>query len=75
MPAAKKTVYTSHTSSTHTVKRQDVEELKRALRKVFREYRSLRNLESRFNTAVGELAALSIKWTIPKKELDWLFKR
>ncbi len=70
--AAKKTVYTSETATSLTVRRGEVQKLKSALRKMFSEYRQLKNQQRRFETALGDVCALTIKWTIPRRELELL---
>jgi hypothetical protein len=70
--AAKRTVYTSETAAHFTVRRGEVQRLKTALRKMFSEYRLLKKQQRRFEVALGEVCALTIKWTIPRKELELL---
>jgi len=70
--AAKRTVYLSKSASTLTVRKGDVQKLKTVLRKVFLEYGRLKGQQRRFETALGDLCALTIKWTIPRKELEVL---
>ena len=70
--AVKKTVYVSKSASTLTVRSGEVQKLKTALRKVFSEYGRLKGQQRRFETALGDLCALTIKWTIPRRELEVL---
>jgi hypothetical protein len=72
--AAKKTVYVSRTGSTLTARRGDVEKLKRALRRVFVDYRKLKAQQHRFELALGELCAITTRWSIPRRELSELRK-
>jgi hypothetical protein len=71
MPA-KKTVYVASTGSTLTERRGDVEKLKQALKRVFTEYRKLKGQERRFELALGELCAITTRWSIPRRELTEL---
>jgi hypothetical protein len=66
---AKRTVYVRETPSTLTIKRSDVDKLKKALISFFREYKKLKAQQKKFDASVAALAALVIHWTIPKHEL------
>jgi len=66
---AKRTVYVGETSSSLTVKRTDVEKLKKALVAVFREYKKLKAQEKKFDESVAALAVVVHPWTIPKRDL------
>jgi hypothetical protein len=70
--APKKTVYASETGSSLTVRRGEVDKLKAALRKMFSEYRQLKKQQKRFEATLGEVCAIAIKWTIPRRELELL---
>jgi hypothetical protein len=72
--AAKKTVYLSRTGSTVTARRAEVEKLKQALRRVFVDYRKLKAQQHRFELTLGELCAITTKWSIPHRELSELRK-
>jgi hypothetical protein len=72
--AAKKTVYLSKSASTLTVRKGEVQKLKTALVKVFSEYGRLKGQQRRFETALEDLCALTIKWTIPRRKLEVLHR-
>jgi hypothetical protein len=72
--AAKRTVYVASTATTLTQRRTDVQKLKRALRQVFSEYRRLKAQQRRFELALGELCAITTRWSIPRRELQELRK-
>ena len=66
---AKRTVYVGETSSSLTVKRTDIEKLKKALVAVFREYKKLKLQEKKLDDSVAALAVVVHPWTIPKRDL------
>ena len=66
---AKHTVYVSESASTLTVKRGDVDKLKKASISLFREYKKLKVQQKRFDESAEALAMLLIHWTIPKRDL------
>jgi hypothetical protein len=66
---AKRTVYVSESASTLTVKRSDVEKLKKASISLFREYKKLKVQQKKFDETVATLAMVLIHWTIPKRDL------
>ena len=66
---AKRTVYVSETSSTLTVKRGDIDKLKKAIVAVFREYKKLKAEQKRFDESIAALALIVPHWTIPKRDL------
>ena len=66
---AKRTVYVGETSSSLTVKRTDIEKLKKALVAVFREYKKLKVQEKKLDESVAALAIVVHPWTIPKRDL------
>ena len=69
--AAKK-VYVASTRTTLTATRGDVAKLKRALTEVFAEYRRLKAQQRRFEEALGDLCAVTTRWSIPRKECSGL---
>ena len=66
---AKRTVYVSETASTRTVKRGDIDKLKKTLISVFREYKKLKAQEKKLDESVAALAVVVHPWTIPKRDL------
>lgn len=62
---AKRTVYVSETASTRTVKRSDVDKLKKAIIAVFREHKKLQAQQKRLDQSMTALARLGSRWTIP----------
>lgn len=66
---AKRTIYVSETSNTLTAQRSDVDELKRTLVEVFREYKKLTAQQQRFNSRMEALSMTIAPWSIHKKDL------
>jgi len=72
--AAKNKVYVAETKRTLTENRSDVAKLKAALRKVYSEYHQLKKRQRSFERALGDLCALTIRWSIPKKGTNPLLR-
>jgi hypothetical protein len=70
--ATQKKVYIAETQGTLTARRSDVTKLKAALQKVFSEYRGLKAKQRSFEVALGELCAITTRWSIPRRELTEL---
>jgi hypothetical protein len=70
--AVKPKVYVSRTRNTVTVKERDVTILKNALKRVFAEYRELKAQQRRVEDALGDLCAITTRWSIPRKECTGL---
>ena len=70
--AAKTKVYVSSTKDTLTEKKRDVTKLKNALRRVFKEYHDLKAQQRRVEAALGDLCAITTRWSIPRKECSGL---
>jgi len=69
--AAKK-IYVASTRTTLTERKRDVTKLKQALVRVFEEYRKLKGQQRRFEAALGDLCAITTRWSIPRKECTGL---
>jgi hypothetical protein len=67
-------VYVAESEGTLTERRSDVEKLKKALRKVYREYRQVLKRQRSFEAALGELCAITTRWSIPPKGTDPLLR-
>ena len=70
--AARKKVYVASTRTTLTERKRDVTTLKNALRRVFKEYHNLKAQQRRVEAALGDLCAITTRWSIPRKECTGL---
>jgi hypothetical protein len=62
---AKRTVYVSETATTRTVKRSDVDKLKKSIIAVLREHKKLQAQQKRLDKSVATLYATATHWTVP----------
>ena len=72
--ATKNKVYIAETKSTLTERRSDVDKLKAALRQVYSEYHQLKIRQRSFEDALGDLCAITTRWSIPKKGTNPLLR-
>jgi hypothetical protein len=63
--AAKKTVYLSRSGGKVTIRKRDVEKLKKAFEKMMNDYVRLKEQQRKFEASAAELCGFWLPWTIP----------
>ncbi|MFL6300995.1 MAG: hypothetical protein ACJ71N_10365 [Terriglobales bacterium] len=67
--AAKKTVYVARSGGNVSVRKRDVDKLKKAFAKMMNEYVRLKEQQRRFEASAAELCGFWLPWTIPRHQI------